>query len=931
MMVMPKIRWTICCVSYFATGAAALVHGQAPANPVGEAPKVEAVKAQATPKSAAESGAANARTSKTKSQQAKAKGKKEPAVKFLETPPTLDPKGEPPKPPGASDAGSAPEKPAVESGATKPMDALQPPLPERGDPSLIPGSPNNQLDEPVPGVGVQPRPSPAIKPPPQPVYSIGKIVVKYAGNASKQFPKLPTPEKLLAKTVKLAEFGGAYYHNQEPASQDKRLATPDPALPVSRIVEPEPGKPSSPALPPPTATPIPEAGKVTAKSGKKPAQKDAKLVSKVQVVDFSLADAAKPRTVSAEALTDIFNAIVQEINAKGVIGVYIEWPLDPRDGAVPWKSGADVEITVSVSEVQHIRTIARRVPFKPGSVSLINDDQAPDGQTVKDPKHLWIKDKSPIKVGALIEKGPLQDYLTRLNRFEGRRVDSAINASGEAGKVILDYLIKEQKPWSIYGQTSNTGTEATGLWRHRLGAEYKQLRNADDILRFEYVTSEPTRFQSAYGSYEMALIKPDRLKAKLYASYGQYSAQDIGFGLQTFEGENLTVGTALTWTPLYWHEFPLDISVGVEWFVVKTDNLSLGQSEGAFILPTIGIGTERKTEQFSLSIDLSVQASFGGPAQEDLDGLGRIESDGEFILGKWDIAASFYIEPLLYGKKWRDFSRRDLPNAKEEAEFNELGGEKRFGVKAADYFNTKQKAELDWKRGIRVHEVAFSSRGQYVVGDNRLAPQLTSIAGGFNTVRGYPESFSSGDNSWTASLEYRLHIARLFAPYEVVEAKQDMAMLMARKAPEPVPPAKGKRGKSAPAPAAASTPAASPVKLASAEDKKRNFNFRAPQAGAEPDWDLIFRVFSDGGQTFNNEIQVATEVDRTLLSVGAGIELQLFKPIFATTRPIVSQILPAYTAIRVDFGYVLSDETELLIEPVNAGDSRIHISGTIAW
>ncbi len=920
---MPKTRLTIRCVLYLATGAASLVYGQTPVPPAVEEQKPGAAAMKPQTKAAGAKGAEKAKAPKSGDSKSKAKAKKDPAVKFLATPPTLDPKGEAPKAAGAGDAASSPDKPAAEPGAEKPMETPRPPLPDN-DPSVLPGNPTNQLFVPTPPLGSPDRSSSVVKAPPQPVYSIGKIVVKYAGNASKQFPKLPTPEKLVTKTVKLAEFGGVYYHDQDPASPDKRKATPDQALPVSRVEGTDPVKAEKATPPAPQAPGSKDAGK----AAKKSAEQNAKLVSKVQVVDFSLGDAAKPRTVSGAALSDIFDVIVQEINAKGVIGVYMEWPLDPRDGSIPWKSGSDVEITVSVSEVQHIRTIARRVPFKAGSVSLINDDEAPDGQAVKDPKHLWIKDKSPVKVGALIEKGPLQDYLTRLNRFEGRRVDSAINAAGEPGKVILDYLIKEQKPWSIYGQTSNTGTEATGLWRHRLGAEYKQLRNADDILRLEYVTSDPTRFQSAYGSYEMALVKPDRLKAKLYASYGKYSAQDIGFGLQTFEGENLTVGTAITWTPLYWREFPLDISVGVEWFVVKTDNLSNGQSEGAFILPTIGIGTERKTDQFSLSIDLSVQASFGGPGQKDLDGLGRIEADGDFILGKWDVAASVYLEPLLYGKKWRDYSRRDLPNTKEEAEFNELGGEKRFGVKAADYFNTKQKAELDWKRGIRAHEVAFSSRGQYVVGDNRLAPQLTSIAGGFNTVRGYPESFSSGDNAWTASLEYRLHIARLFAPYEVVEAKEDMKMLMARKAPEPAPVAKGKKGKPAPAPTA--TPENS-VKLASAEDKKRNFNFRAPQAGTEPDWDLIFRVFSDGGQTYNNAIQVATEVDRTLLSVGAGLELQLFKPIFPTTRPIVSQILPAYTAIRVDFGYVLADETQLLLEPVNKGDTRIHISGTIAW
>jgi hypothetical protein len=34
---------------------------------------------------------------------------------------------------------------------------------------------------------------------------------------------------------------------------------------------------------------------------------------------------------------------------------------------------------------------------------------------------------------------------------------------------------------------------------------------------------------------------------------------------------------------------------------------------------------------------------------------------------------------------------------------------------------------------------------------------------------------------------------------------------------------------------------------------------------------------------------------------------------------------------RIDYGMALRDETELLTDPVNAGDGRVHVSGTIAW
>ena len=41
--------------------------------------------------------------------------------------------------------------------------------------------------------------------------------------------------------------------------------------------------------------------------------------------------------------------------------------------------------------------------------------------------------------------------------------------------------------------------------------------------------------------------------------------------------------------------------------------------------------------------------------------------------------------------------------------------------------------------------------------------------------------------------------------------------------------------------------------------------------------------------------------------------------------------LPLYMTVRADYGYVLDAQENLLLKPVKAGDSRIHISATIAW
>ncbi|MEI9893474.1 MAG: ShlB/FhaC/HecB family hemolysin secretion/activation protein [Chthoniobacter sp.] len=48
-------------------------------------------------------------------------------------------------------------------------------------------------------------------------------------------------------------------------------------------------------------------------------------------------------------------------------------------------------------------------------------------------------------------------------------------------------MVHEDKPISIYASTMNSGTPSTGIWRTRLGVEWKQLLSLDDVLRAEYV------------------------------------------------------------------------------------------------------------------------------------------------------------------------------------------------------------------------------------------------------------------------------------------------------------------------------------------------------------------------------------------------------------------------------------------------------------
>ena len=855
--------------------------------------------------------------------------------------PPVPPAVEPAKPAGAT-IPATPAEPASPRAVpnmrqTKPL-IVDPNAP--GAPGL-PAKPNTQNeplfipDIPMPGT-TSPLPpmipgstssgdqKPGL-PPLQRMYTVGKFVIKYGTDVQQRNPKLPKEEELAASEVTLAEerdrklfhiaktpaagvskAGGGLIGTTS-AVQNERTEKSDEDLAL------HPPMPAADAPVAPASVPDGKPGKKEAAKPTKAEKNTPKAIPKAfpkgRQVKLKVEEFGEPRAISAMALLDVYDAVVKKLTDRGLIGVYILADVNPRKGVDDREPGVmDVKVQVFISEVAKIRTIARRIPYKL-TLPKINDDDAPDGQPVKDPKHLWIKAKSPVfvsnpkKPGGPLEKPRLQDYLSRLNRFPGRRVDAAINATGETGKVMLDYLIREQKNYVIYAQETNNGTQSTGEWRSRLGVELRQLANMDDILRMEYTTTDLNRFNSGILSYQFALKKPDVLKMRVYGLYGEFSAQDVGFSGSNFTGDSLTAGAALTWTPRYWHGFPLDITLGGEFLNVSVNNSATGgKSKVDFILPYLGIGTERFTEKFNLAGNLMVKGSFDSKNQEQLNGLGRFDTDGGFWIVTGDFFGSIFLEPLLLGKKWGDLGKD--------------------GTK--------------WKRGILANELALMVHGQYTPGNRRLIPQLELISGGTSSVRGYPESFTSGDSGFVGSLEYRLHVPRLFRPSDSAKPqKAAQAADTKDKTAKAGKPAKadaaaGKIAKTSgiQKPGESATAPAQPDPVTEVRNTRGgsspSFQIRPKGAGAGADWDLIVRGFLDYGQTYNNRIQTSVETDRTMMSVGGGLELQMFK------LPGKGG-LPLYMTVRADYGYVLDAQENLLLKPVKAGDSRIHISATIAW
>ena len=96
------------------------------------------------------------------------------------------------------------------------------------------------------------------------------------------------------------------------------------------------------------------------------------------------------------------------------------------------------------------------------------------------------------------------------------------------GTTRLAYHVAEQKPWLVYAQVGNYGTEGTTEWRERFGFSHNQLTGNDDVLRLDYVTGNFDEVHAGFGSYEVPIWRLDRLRLRGYGSYSEYDASEVG-------------------------------------------------------------------------------------------------------------------------------------------------------------------------------------------------------------------------------------------------------------------------------------------------------------------------------------------------------------------------------------------------------------------
>lgn len=427
------------------------------------------------------------------------------------------------------------------------------------------------------------------------------------------------------------------------------------------------------------------------------------------------------RPMYASALVSIQTALTRYMNRElRIIGPYFVPVEIEQDQGLDEREAGDTGLTMQIftARVESVRTIAQgeRVPTEDRINSRVHDR---------------IRRNSPVQPGGvtgsgLIRRDLLDDYALRLNRHPGRRVDVALAPGENSGEAVLDFLVAESKPWSIYFQVSNTGTEQTNEWRQRLGFVHNQLTGNDDIFSLDYITAAFDSAHAVQAYYDARFFGSDRLRWNVSAGWNEYTASDVGASGEEFTGEGYSFGAGMSWNIYQNRELFVDLVGGVRFERFEVDSTVSGGGEESLWFPYIGIMADRSTEVFSWSASARLEFQPGGD-EDELEGLGRLNPDDAWAVLQAEGTVSWYLDPWFFGAGW-------------------------------SHVNEDPTTDRD---STLAHEVALSLRGQTAFG-SRLIPQVQQVAGGLYTVRGYDESIVAGDDALIFSAEYRFHLPRSF-------------------------------------------------------------------------------------------------------------------------------------------------------------------------
>jgi hemolysin activation/secretion protein len=425
------------------------------------------------------------------------------------------------------------------------------------------------------------------------------------------------------------------------------------------------------------------------------------------------------------ALRAVTQELVRWYNKRGLYGVWVAFlDLESGGAGITDKRTPDdhsARLVIWASQVAEVRTLARGKRFKP---QFSVNNRKHKGIIAHSPLHAPA---APDQPGSLFREDVLNKYLQGLSLHPGRLVEASIASAGDPGKVVLDYLVNESRPWQIFSQVTNFGTDATGVWRGRVGFQDNQLTNHDDILNVDAISTPDFKTYGSFLSYRIPVFRPAKLLARIYGSYGDFLANDASLADLHFAGKNWLAGMELTNRLELPRNWQLLTAVGANFphyqIQSRINSTPLVSGFSNFLIPFLNLTLSDEGRGWALSGGVHYDQTVGKFANlsssDGISALGRISPDADWTSLRWNVNATYYLERLFKGGANAPYLANEL--------------------------------------SLRVH-------GRKLLRGKRLIPFEEEPIGGAFSVRGYTESVLSADEFVIGSVEYAFHFPHVLKP-----------------------------------------------------------------------------------------------------------------------------------------------------------------------
>ena len=324
-----------------------------------------------------------------------------------------------------------------------------------------------------------------------------------------------------------------------------------------------------------------------------------------------------------------------------------------------------------------------------------------------------LKSVVRLKEGDDIDLGTLTDDMNWLNGNPFRQVEPSLSPGQSSGQTDVVLEVKDRFPIRPYVSYDNFGIQSLGYDRYSAGASMIDIWSGwDQQLNYQYLTSGGfNALISNSGSYSVAL--PWEHSLTFLASYSKSNPDAVG---------------------------PL-VQSGYYWQVSGRYNIPL---------PTLNVldGLDYRHQVYA-GYDFKAANSdlfFNGAALDPVyNGLVGLYNISQFVLGYGlnltDPLGSTSFETVLYG------SPGGMTTDNSNSSFQNIDG----GADAQYIYG-----KFSLNRVFRLPgDACLMLSGQIQQADSNLMPSESFGIGGYDTVRGYDQRSSNGDNAYLGNIEIR--------------------------------------------------------------------------------------------------------------------------------------------------------------------------------